>query len=134
MAASTPKSRPAGTFLEKLAEKVTKKQDSELVDAKGGSKEIGAKKSVKVKGRREKKGKRPSKFGTASFMSEESSSEEEEAQVKGLQDKEEKTNIVMGSQMESSQVESAISNSLGKETSLPGRVEKPQNHRSSLRK
>ena len=44
---------------------------------------------------REKKGKRPSKFRTASFMSEESSSEEEETQVKGLPDKEEKINNVM---------------------------------------
>ena len=126
------RTRPAGTFLEKLAEKLIKKQDSELGGAKEGSTEIGTTKPVKVKGRRGKKGKRPSKIGTASFMSEESSSEEEEAQVKGLQDKEEKTNIVMGSQMESSQVESAISSSLGQETSLPGRVEKPQNHRSIL--
>ena len=40
MGASTPKSRPAGTFLEKLEDKLIKKQDSQLVDAKGGSKEI----------------------------------------------------------------------------------------------
>ena len=30
VAATTPKSRPAGTFLEKLADKLTEKQDSEF--------------------------------------------------------------------------------------------------------
>ena len=53
-------------LLEKLMAELNKKQ--------GGAKEIGASKSEKGKKRREF-----CKFGTASFMSEESSSEEEEA-------------------------------------------------------
>merc|ERR1719239_2101093 len=62
-------------------------------------------------------------------MSEESSSEEEEAQVKGVQDQDKKINNVMGSQMEASQVKSTISSSSEKEPSLTGRVEKPQNQK-----
>ena len=89
-----------------------------ITKAKEGSKEIGAKKSVKVKGGRKKKGKGPSKFGTASFMSEESSSEEEVEQVKGLQEKREEAINVMESQVEASQVESANSANVGKEPGL----------------
>ena len=126
MAASTPKSRPAGTFLEKLAAKLTKKQGSAPVGGKEGAKETGASKSAKAKVRRGKKGKKPSKFGTASFMSEESSSEEEEAQAEGLKEKEKETN----SAKKASQVESGVAaSSVGKgaRESFQSRVEKPQN-------
>ena len=71
MGASTPKSRPAGTLLEELVAKLNKKQGGAAIGAKEGAKEIGASKSVK--------GKKSSNFGTPSFMSEEGSSEEEEA-------------------------------------------------------
>ena len=57
---------------------------------------------------------KPSKFGTASYMSEGSSSEEEEAQVKGLNGKEKKITNVMESEVEGSQMESAIAASEGK--------------------
>ena len=131
VAASTPKSKPAGTVLEEVAEKLIKKQDRELIGAKERIKEIGSKKLGKVKVRRGKKGMKPSKFGTASYMSEGSSSEEEEAQVKGLNGKEKKITNVMESEVEGSQMESAIAASVGKKPrgSLQSRVEKSQNEK-----
>jgi len=125
VAAPTPKSRPAGTFLEKLAAKLTKKQGGVPIGAEVGTKETGVSKSVKVKGRRGKKGRKPSKFGTASFMSEESSSEEEESKEEGLNKKKDlKTSAMKGSLMGS-----ANSASVGKKPgeNLQSRVEKLQN-------
>ena len=128
MAAPTPKSRSAvpGTFLEKLAAKLTKKQGGAPIGAEEEAKGSGVRKSVKVKGRRGKIGRKPSKFGTASFMSEESSSEEEESQAEGLKEKEEN---LKASAVKGSQVESAISTSVGKE---PSRVEKPRNQEKAM--
>ena len=123
MAVPTPKSQPAGTFLEKLAAKLTKKQVGALpIDAEERAKETVVSKPGKVKGRRGKKGRKPSKLGSASFMSEESSSEEEETYTEGLKGKE---NNLKASAMKGSQAERV---SVGKEPgeNLQSRVEKPR--------
>ena len=88
MAVPTEKPRPASTFLEKLAEKLTKKRDGEMVADEDVVKESGTRNSgsMKVKGKWGKKGKKPSKFGATSFMSEESSSEDDEEQEEGLEE------------------------------------------------
>ena len=73
------KPRPAGTFLEKLAEKLTRKQEKDIGKPANEAKKSSNDKvkMAKTRNKRAKKGRKPSKFGGASFMSEESSSEEE---------------------------------------------------------
>ena len=111
---STEKPRPASTFLEKLAEKLTKKRDGEMVADEDVVKESGTRKSgsMKVKGKLGKKGKKPSKFGATSFMSEESSSEDDEEQEEGLEE-ELKTNNLKDRIKEASHADILIGASVG---------------------
>ena len=86
-APSTPKSQPAGSLLEKVVAKMTKKQCGDPIGAKQGVKKMGTSESRKLK--RGRKGRKLGKFGNSSFMSEgSSSSEEEETQAGGMAEKE----------------------------------------------
>ena len=84
-APSTPKSQPAGSLLEKVVAKMTKKQCGDPIGANQGVKKMG----TSGESRRGRKGRKPGKFGNSSFMSEgSSSSEEEETHAGGMAEKE----------------------------------------------
>ena len=71
--------------------KLTKRQGGgDSIGTEEGVKKTGAIKAREVKSRLGRKRKKPGKVGTANFMSEEeSSSEEEETEARGLEEKEE---------------------------------------------